>query len=66
MILQTPNPPELTGNAAADVALLREWCCALNRQLRYVIAEHDEGIRASQQADTDNISDSYETEASEE
>lgn len=47
MILHTPAPPELTGNAAADVAALREWCCILNRQLRYVTAGLDADIRAA-------------------
>ncbi|MDD6763041.1 MAG: hypothetical protein PUD92_05340 [Clostridiales bacterium] len=47
MILQIPAPPELTGNAAEDVAALREWCCTLNRQLRYIIAAHDDDIRTA-------------------
>ncbi len=45
MILHTPAPPELTGNAMTDIAALREWCDILNRQLRYVTAGLDGDIR---------------------
>ncbi|MGN1115657.1 MAG: hypothetical protein ACI4TH_03740 [Candidatus Ornithomonoglobus sp.] len=69
MILHTPAPPELTGNASADIASLREWCGILNRQLRYVTAGLDEGIRAANAAiaaaadsgSTDNTAETEET-----
>ncbi|MGN0162270.1 MAG: hypothetical protein ACI4EA_01635 [Candidatus Ornithomonoglobus sp.] len=67
MILQTPAPPELTGNAMQDIAALREWCCILNRQLRYVTENFDMGIRAVNADITgiaDTVSNMSETEES--